>query len=61
MEQWHIEGVRGYRKGRPAGNVRWRWRCIGSRGRVITEANRTFRGIAQCLEDAKRHGYASRI
>lgn len=38
--------------------VRWRWSAHTQTGKLFTESDESFDTLTECIEDAKRHGYA---
>ena len=42
----------------PDGSIRWTWKAYTQSGYLALEAARTFETLTECMEDARREGYA---
>lgn len=52
--RWEFAPVREPRDG----SVRWTWRAYQQTGTLALEAHRLFDSLTECIEDARKSGYA---
>jgi hypothetical protein len=54
--RWEFAPVRYPRDG----SIRWKWRAYAQSGEVAIVSDRTFETLTECMNDARRQGYAQR-
>ena len=42
------------------GSIRWKWRAHSQSGGVAMSSDRTFETLTECMNDARKQGYAQR-
>ena len=47
-------------RNRNDGSICWRWQAFEQRGNLAMQSERSFDTLTECMDDARRHGYAER-
>jgi hypothetical protein len=42
------------------GSIRWKWRAYSQTGDVAVSSEHTFESLTECMNDARKQGYAQR-